>query len=301
MAAARDGGAAAPATAVGVAQGARRGAAGGRPSGAGARAGADAGAGDLEEQALSAHRQAHTHAAEVGAPGQTYGFSGLTKAELATLLSAPLFGGVGSEEAVAMLGCLRAVRRAYDAGEMVMREGDRGGTMGLVLSGQVTVEKVDAWGGRSIIATAGPGETFAEAIACTGAARMPMGVVAIQPSVVLLLNVDHVLTMCQNTCVFHMSLVRNLLGSVARRSTELQRKVDAITPRTIRKRILAYLDAQAAQVGSRRFTVALNRQQIADYLCVDRSALCHELSKMRSEGIIDFDRNDFTLLDAPRG
>jgi CRP-like cAMP-binding protein len=254
----------------------------------------------LTEEALAAHRQAHTHAAEIGAPVQVDGIAKISDPELGVLLSSALFTGVERDEAIAMLGCLRALRKEFDAGEMVLRTGDRGGTMGLVLSGQVTIEKVDAWGSRSIIAAARAGDTFAEAFACSGAAQLPVSVVASQPSVVLLLDVDHVLSLCSSACVFHAKLVRNLLRSVARQSLELSHKVDAITPRTIRKRILAYLDAQAQASGSRRFTVPLNRQQMADYLCVDRSALCHELAKMRAEGIIDFDHNNFMLQEMCR-
>lgn len=217
----------------------------------------------------------------------------------ASLAGTPLFRDVKPDEAQAMLVCLDARRRTYQQGEFVLREGDRVRAVGVVLSGSVTIERTDVWGSRSIMGRSAFGETFAEAYACTPAAICGVDVVAAQPGTeVLFVNVDRALNMCQSSCSFHAALVRNLLGAIASKNLQLNRKIIDITPRTIRARALSYLSGQARQAGSRRFTIPFNRQQLADYLCVDRSALCHELARMREEGVIDYDRNDFELSGA---
>lgn len=206
-----------------------------------------------------------------------------------------LFRGVTAEEVGEMLSCLDARRVRYAQGEFVMREGEPARQLGVVLEGAVTMERTDAWGSTSILGRAAFGETFAEAFACAGEAPLGVDVRAATDCAVLLLDVARVLKTCPSACAFHARLVRNLLGAVARRNLALSEKIDAITPRTIRARILRYLSAQARRTGSRHVTVPFSRQQLADYLCVDRSALSHELSKMRGEGLVDFHRNDFTL------
>ena len=216
-----------------------------------------------------------------------------------SLAGTPLFVGVSPHEVDAMLSCLDARRRTFDEGAFVMREGDASRAIGVVLAGAVRMERTDAWGGRSILGRAAFGETFAEAYACAPGSRMGVDVVAASPSVVLLLDVERVLTTCPSACAFHARLLRNLLGAIAAKNLQLSRKISDITPRTIRQRLLSYLSAQARAAGSRHFSVPFNRQQLADYLCVDRSALSHELAKMREEGIVDFDRGDFRLNDLP--
>ena len=186
--------------------------------------------------------------------------------------------------------------REYDAGEYGMHEGDRAYRMGLVLTGSVTVERTDAWGSRSIVSTASSGDTFAAVYSCTAMESLPIDVVAQSKTSILMFDVDRILRVCSHACLFHARIIRNLLGAIAMNNMRLENKIESITPRTIRKRILSYLSLEARRADSRHFDIQFNRQQLADYLCVDRSALCHELSKMQSDGLIDFDRNSFTLL-----
>ena len=219
--------------------------------------------------------------------------------EAEALVACPLFSGTRAPEAVAMLSCLGARRREYDTGERVMRQGDPARLMGLVLRGELSVERVDVWGTRSILTHARAGDTFADAYACAPIAALPVDVVASKPSVVLTFEVDRVLTTCSNACAFHSRVIRNLLNAIAIGNLRLSTKINVITPRTIRSRLSNYLAEEAARAGRPSFEIGMGRQELADYLCCDRSALCHELSKMRDEGLIDFDRNTFKLLVAP--
>ncbi len=212
------------------------------------------------------------------------------------LAASPLFAGVRNEDVEAMLSCLDARRRSFGRGELLARTGDKALRMGLVLAGSVAMEQIDAWGDRSILGRAVPGETFGEAYACSPGATMGVDVRAETDCTVLFLDIERVARTCTSACAFHTRLIRNLLGIMAARTVRLTQKIADIAPRTIRARLMSYLSARAAETGSRRFTVPFDRQQLADYLCVDRSALSHELSKMRAEGIVAVRRNEFELL-----
>ncbi len=233
---------------------------------------------------------AHTHAA-----GQIAGKPGASSPDYSVLAGTPLFRGILAEDISTMLACLDARRRTFDQGEFVLREGDQVRAIGLVLEGSVRIERTDAWGTRSIMARASFGETFAEAYACIPGATLGVDVVAAEPCCVLFMDTRRVLRTCPSSCSFHSRLIENLLGALASKNLKLSRKIVDITPRTIRERVLSYLSAQSRQAGSRSFTIPFDRQQLADYLCVERSALCHELAKMRREGIIDYHKASFRL------
>lgn len=211
------------------------------------------------------------------------------------LAGTPLFRGIDAQEVAAMLACLGARHRTLDAGEYAAREGDPARSVGLVVAGSVVMERTDLWGARSILGRAAFGETFGEAYVCVPGSTLGVDVRALEPTAILALDVERVLKTCPSACLFHARLVRNLLGAIASKNLQLSEKIQAITPRTIRARVLSYLEARARQAGSRRFAVPFNRQQLADYLCVDRSALSHELAKMRADGLLDYDRTTFEL------
>ena len=206
------------------------------------------------------------------------------------------FRGVTPAEVDAMLGCLGARERAFDAGETVYRMGDTVRSMGIVLSGGVRLEHVDAWGEVSVLGFAGPGDSFAESYACAGDAPLLVNVIASEPSRVVFLDVSRVVRMCPSACGHHAKLVSNLLALSARKNIQLSRRVFHTSPKTIRGKVMSYLSTESERAGSRRFTIPFNRQQLADYLGVDRSALSTELSRMRRDGLIETHRSDFELL-----
>lgn len=192
-----------------------------------------------------------------------------------------------------MLGCLDAQMRPFVKDERVVRQGDRVRFVGLVLAGRLSMERTDALGNRSILGTAGPGDIFAEAYAATGSPS-DVDVAGIAPGAVALIYLERILGTCSNACAFHTRLVRNLFSAVAARNIALTRKIADISPRTIRERLLSFLSEQARHSDEQGvFRIPYTRQQLADYLCVDRSALSHELSKMRAEGIVDFEKDAF--------
>lgn len=205
----------------------------------------------------------------------------------------PLFAGISPQEAAAMFGCLKAQIRPFAKGERIVRQGDRVRSVGLVLAGRLSMERSDALGNRSILGTAGPGDTFAEAYAASGTPS-DVDVAGIEPGGVALIDLERILNTCSSSCAFHARLVRNLFAAMASRNIALTKKIADVSPRTIRGRLLSFLSEQARHADERGvFRIPYTRQQLADYLCVDRSALSHELSKMRGEGILGFEGNAF--------
>ena len=215
----------------------------------------------------------------------------------ALLLSkTPLFRGATPEEVEAMLTCLGVERRRYAKGELILRTGEVVTALGMVLSGKAIIESHDLWGGTTVLDSVAPGQIFAETYACTPGEPLMVDVVAAGPSEILFLNVNRVLQVCPNACAYHSGLLRNLLALSAQKNLSLSRKIFHTASKSIRGRLLSYLSYQAVRAGSRRFTIPFSRQQLADYLNVDRSALSNELSKMRREGLLTVDKNRFELL-----
>lgn len=214
----------------------------------------------------------------------------------AALLASPLFRGATSEEIAAMLPCLGASPRRFARGERILRAGEPTRYMGLVLTGSVLVEHTDLQGAVTLLGRAEPGELFAEAYACASDEPLLVDVVASEACEVLFLDARRILTQCTSTCEHHSRIIRNLVGTLAHKNLALSRRSLHTGPRTIRARLLSYLGEQAQRAGSRSFTIPFDRQQLADYLNVERSALSNELTKMQRDGLLTCRRSSFCLL-----
>lgn len=217
---------------------------------------------------------------------------------LETIKKSPLFRGISKEEIAVMLDCLAAKSREYAKNEFVLRFGESADAIGVVLAGSVHIIKEDFWGNRNIIAKIGPGQIFAESYACIPGAALGVSVAAAEPCAVMFMNVRRVLATCGSACEFHSRLVRNLLSVLAEKNLLFNEKLTHMTQRTTRQKLLSYLSAESLRLGSPEFAIPFNRQQLADYLSVDRSAMSNELSKMRDEGLLDFNKNHFRLLQS---
>ena len=213
------------------------------------------------------------------------------------LTNTALFRGMGPEEADAMLGCLGSYEKSYEKGDVIFRVGERVESMGMVLSGSVQIEIDDLWGNKTIFGHVDAGRLFAETYASRPGEPLMVNVVACERSDILFLNAAKLLTICPNACAHHNKLMRNLLRILAEMNLALSRRSLHTASRSIRGRLLSYLSHQAKQNGSYRFTIPFNRQQLADYLGVGRSAMSNELSKMQSEGLLLFEKNRFILQD----
>lgn len=218
----------------------------------------------------------------------------------AILMGTALFRGISETEIGQVLDCLGAEQKQFDKGQAIFRTGDTVRAMGLVLSGGVNIIRMDVWGNQNILDHVGPGQVFAETYACAPAEILMVDVTAAEDSEVLFLDVARMLEAGTTACAYHVRVLRNLLSVMASKNLMLTRKMGHISPRSIRERLLSYLSYQALQQGKYSFEIPFNRQQLADYLSVERSALSNELSKMRKEGMIDFHKNGFTLFLSER-
>ncbi len=211
------------------------------------------------------------------------------------LQSCPLFAGVASDELNAVLGCLQARVIRVKRGQIVFQEGEPADQVGIVLSGWVQIVRDDYFGNRSIIGRAEPGQLFGEAFACAGT-QMQVSVLAAEDGEIMLANCRKVLTLCKNSCSFHNTIIYNLLQIVARKNLMLSRKLEILSQRSTREKLMQYLLEEAGSAGSSEFTIPYDRQGLADFLGVERSALSAEISKMRAAQLIECRKNWFKLL-----
>lgn len=208
----------------------------------------------------------------------------------------PLFTGIDENDLENMLSCLSVNVKNFSKNEIVFMAGDKINKIGIVVDGSVHIVKEDILGNRNIIAQIEIGQIFGEAFACAGIDNLPISVIASINCTIMFIDYKKVIYTCNNSCIFHHRLLENMLGILARKNILLNSKIEYISKRTIREKALSYLLSQAQQQGKRNFKIPFNRQELADYLCVDRSALSNELGKLRDEGLIEFNRCDFSIL-----
>lgn len=211
------------------------------------------------------------------------------------LRSSSLFSGVSEEELAAMLSCLDTRIEAFPKEAFVLCTGDTVESIGIVLSGSVLVIQEDIWGNRNILSKAGPAQTFAAAFACAPGSILNVSVIADTPTTVLFLNVKRILHVCPSACSHHSRIIRNLLTDLAEKNLRFSEKLTHMGQRTTRAKLMSYFSAEAQRLGTYEFDIPFSRQQLADYLAVERSGLSLELGKMRDEGLLDFHKNHFVL------
>lgn len=217
------------------------------------------------------------------------------KEMLSVLRTSGIFSGISEEETEKMLHCLEVRPETFQKDEYILLAGDRVEAFGLVITGKVLIIQEDFWGNRNILAAVGEGQCFAEAFACSPGALLNVSVMAQTNVQVLFLSVKRILTTCPSTCSHHSRMIRNLLSELAEKNLRLNEKITHLGQRSRRAKILSYLSAEAQRHGSAEFDIAFSRQQLADYLSVDRSGLSMELSRMQEEGLLEYRKNHFVL------
>lgn len=218
------------------------------------------------------------------------------KKYLEILKKSPLFHEIEEKEVLSMMQCLEARVQKTAKNQPVFLEGDSVVYVGIVLSGLVQVVRDDYFGNRSMITVVEPSEMFGEAFACAGVKTMPVSVMAVMDSEIMLLDVKRILTTCSKACAFHQQMVRNLLGIVATKNLLLNQKLEIMSKKTTKEKIMAYLLSQAKKNNSSSFMIPYDRQALADYLGVERSAMSVEIGKLKKEGAIECNRSFFKLL-----
>ena len=206
-----------------------------------------------------------------------------------------LFSGVGDDDISTMLSCLEARLLTYKKGEYVLRQGEHLSDILVLAEGRLHIQRDDYWGNRSILGHIGVGEIFGEAYVAPESGTLLNAVIAVEDSAVFFFDVKRVISTCSSACRFHTMVVQNLFFAISEKNRGLVQKLDYMSRRTTREKLLSYLSEEAKKQNSASITLPFNRQQLADYLSVDRSAMSNELCKMRDEGLLEFEKNRFRL------
>lgn len=211
------------------------------------------------------------------------------------LMNTMLFRGMSAEEIKAILACLGAYEKKYRKDEVIYSAGECVENIGFVLSGSVNITIEDMWGSSTILGRSAPGQLFAETYACIPGEPLMVNAIAGENSEIMFLNARRMMTTCQNACPYHNKLIQNMLKISAMKNLALSRRSVHTSSKSIRARLISYLSEQSRRSASSQFTIPFNRQQLADYLGVDRSAMSNELSKMQRDGLLTYRKSTFCL------
>ena len=210
--------------------------------------------------------------------------------------NSPVFYGMNDEELRGLLECFNARIRRYEKDEMIIRQGDMIANIYLILDGEVNIEKDSYWGRRIIISRLSKNDNLALSFVGSKDVESSVDAIAIKDTLVLVLSYEKCTSMCQNACTRHKVLINNLFQILSKENIELIQKIENVSQKTIRDKLWTYLSNEAQKRHSNSFDIHFNRQDLADYLNVDRSAMSFELSKLQKEGLIEYNKNHFELL-----
>jgi len=206
----------------------------------------------------------------------------------------PLFQEINYSDFEPMLNCLSSRTATYRKDDIILLSGDSINFVGLIVSGSIKIIREDLNGNSTILTKLVASEIFGEVFACAEISHSPVTVQAIEETDVLFIDYSKIFTSCTNACHFHSRLIKNMLKLVAQKNLMLNQKIEILSKRTTRDKLLCFFDFQRGTLNA--FTIPFNREEMANYLCVDRSAMSNELCKMRDDGLIQFNKNYFEIL-----
>jgi CRP-like cAMP-binding protein len=207
-----------------------------------------------------------------------------------------LFANIEEADLHTMLQCLGCRRRSVEKGDFIFLAGETPPALGILISGNAQIIKEDFEGNSMIIGSVKSGDLFGETYACMGLKVLPVTVKAVGKCEILLMDVTKIVGTCPSACAFHHQLIANLLRIIAEKNVFLSQKMSFLSHKTIRSRLEAYFSSRIQQTGSYDFSIPFNLTELADYLCIDRSAMSRELSHMKAEGIVDYRGRNFHWL-----
>ena len=215
---------------------------------------------------------------------------------IAILKRTQMFAGVSEDDISSMLTCLDAKLSTYKKGEYVLHQGEHLNDIVILVKGSLHIQHDDYWGNRSILGQLSVGDMFGEAYVAPESGPLLNDVVAVEDSVTIFFNVNRMITTCSTACRFHSMVVQNLFFAISEKNRKLVQKLGHMSKRSTREKLISYLSEEAQKHNSSTFTIPFNRQQLADFLSVDRSAMSNELCKLRKQGLLEFEKNRFRLL-----
>ena len=223
----------------------------------------------------------------------------IVKTNFSLLQNSSLFAGIADtceSDLQKLYKCISAHEKAFKRDEFVFRAGDGVRFVYFIVSGSINIISEDFWGNRSIIETMNKNTLFGEAYVFSSAKSHLVSVIAAENSVILEIDPIKLFETCPDGCPCHSQLLKNALRIVSEKIVRLTEKLEHVMRRTMKEKLLSYLSKCAQREGARSFSIPYSRQQLADYLCVDRSALSHELSRLQKQGMIRYSKNNFELL-----
>ncbi len=209
-----------------------------------------------------------------------------------------IFQNVSDESILHMLKCLESYEQVYTKNDILLLAGDKVSSVGIILSGSAQIVKEDIMGNRNIVYEIGTADMFGEAFACAKLAKSPVTVLTTTGCTVMYIGFSRIVTTCSSSCSFHTKLIENMLSLIAQKNIFLNSKIEILSQRSTREKLMAYFYMQVQRTGKSKFRIPFSRDELADFLCVNRSALSRELSKMKQENILDFDKNEFEVYPA---
>ncbi len=208
----------------------------------------------------------------------------------------PLFQNIDINEIGSLLKCLDVKLKTYGKNEFIILAGEKISSIGLIIKGSVYIISEDGFGERNILAKLTSGNIFAEAFVCAGLQKSPVSVVTIEECEIMALEFKKIIHICPNSCSYHSLLIENMLKIIANKNILLNNKMEILNKRSIREKLITYFSQTSKEQNNSKFKIPFSREELADYLCVNRSALSRELSNMKNEGLINFNKNDFKIL-----
>lgn len=213
------------------------------------------------------------------------------------LIKTPLFANITPKEMELLAPCLKVTEKTYKKGEYIYHAGDEVSKIGMVLLGSVSIVYNDIWGNTSILDSVGQGQVFAETYACVPSEPIMVDVIASSDAKIIFIDAEHILNFCSKRCSHHITVIKNMLAISSQKNLNLSRRIFYTASKSVRSRLMSYFSFQATKHKNLKFTIPFDRQQLADYLGVNRSVLSNELSKMQKEGLIKVSKNTFEISD----
>lgn len=210
------------------------------------------------------------------------------------MLQIDLFENVQNNEVLELLKCIGIKTKVFRKNAYILKAGSKIDYLAVILGGNAVMSKTDSFGKQTIIEKLRMNDIFGHNIVCCGLDKSPVDVVAENECEVLFLPFEKVVTPCEKLCPYHLQLIKNVMKMISKRNSLLNDKIDIIGQKTTRDKILALLETY--RNGQRVFTIPYSREEMAKFLCVDRSAMSRELCRMRDEGILKFSKNHFEIL-----
>ncbi len=210
------------------------------------------------------------------------------------MLQIDLFENVQNNEVLELLKCIGIKTKVFKKSAYILKNGSKIDYLAVILGGNAVMSKTDSFGKQTILEELKMNDIFGHNIVCCGLDKSPVDVIAQNECEVLFLPFEKVVTPCQKLCSYHLQLIKNVMKMISKRNSLLNDKIDIIGQKTTRDKILALLETY--RNGQRVFSIPYSREEMAKFLCVDRSAMSRELCKMRDEGILKFSKNHFEIM-----